>query len=179
MTNYAELHPAWQGIEQVRRALPLATEGSRSPQETKMRLVWELDAGLPRPLVNQPVFTLEGRLLGYPDIFDEDAGVVGEFDGADHLTALRRSKDVAREEGFRSVGLEYFTVTGRDITRRGFVADRMLAARRRARFLPRDRRLWTLQPPPWWEPEPTLDEILARRALDEELRLSWTAEDSA
>ncbi len=165
MLVYVEDHPAWRGVEQVRRALPLASEDSRSPNETRMRLIWQLDAGLARPLVNQPVFTRDERLLGYPDLLDVEAGVVGEFDGADHRSGIRHSHDVAREDGFRDVGLEYFKVTGPDIGRRGLVTDRMLASRERALFLPRERQAWTLEPPSWWRPEPALDEILTQRCF--------------
>jgi len=176
MLAYSGSHPGWQGVEQVRRALPLASENSRSPNETRMRLIWELDAGLPRPLVNTPVFTPEGRLPGYPDILDVEASVVGEFDGADHRSGLRQSKDVAREDGFRRSGLEYFTITGPDLGRRALVADRMLATRRRALFLPAERRLWTIDPPDWWQPEPTLDQILTERTFTEQLHAQWDLE---
>ena len=77
-----------------------------------MRLIWVLDAGLPPPRCSRPVFDRSGRLIGYPDLLDVDAGVVGEYDGADHRRALRHSRDVAREEDFRRAGLEYFKVTG-------------------------------------------------------------------
>ena len=54
-----------------------------------MRLVWVMDAGLPTPLCNEPVFSLDGQLLGYPDLFDPEAGSVGEYDGADHKDGKR------------------------------------------------------------------------------------------
>lgn len=148
--EYASGHVAWQGIERVRRALPLACEDSRSPAETRTRLVWVLDAALPAPLCNRPLFDRDGRLIGYPDLLDATAGVVGEYDGADHRDDMRHARDVARENEFRGLGLEYFTVTGPDLGRTGLVVDRMHAARSRARFEPAATRLWTLQPPPGW-----------------------------
>jgi len=63
------------------------------------------------------------------------AGVVGEFDGADHRAAIRHSKDIGREDGFRCHGLEVFRVTGLDIPHRSLVANRMAAARSRALWL--------------------------------------------
>lgn len=65
--------------------------------------------------MNVPVFTLGGRLLGYADLFDPVAGVVGEFDGADYRGAVRQSKDADREGGFRDVDLDYFKITGLDL----------------------------------------------------------------
>lgn len=64
MREYVGRHDAWTGIQRCRDAVDLADEGSRSPQETRFRLVWQLDAQRPRPLVNRPVFDLGGRLLG-------------------------------------------------------------------------------------------------------------------
>jgi hypothetical protein len=152
MGRYVCQRNAWTGVPLVRRALALASDHSRSPQESAMRLVWVLDAGLPTPLCNAPVFNRSGRLLGVPDLFDPVAGLVGEYDGADHKDRDRHRADVAREDDLRAHGLEYFTVVGGDLLERGLVAARMLRARRRARFAPEPDRQWTLTPPPWWTP---------------------------
>ncbi len=126
-------------------------------------MVWEVDAGLPRPLVNQEVFGQDGRLLCIADLFDPEAGLVVEYDGAEHRKAGRHSRDVAREERCRAVGLEYCKVTGPDMRRLDVVVDRLLATRGRARFLPEGARRWTITPPPGrFVPEP-LDELLDRR----------------
>jgi hypothetical protein len=148
LREYVEGCGGVRGVPQVRAALDLASEDSRSPNETRLRLIWELDAGLPRPLVNQEVFDHRGRLLGIPDLLDPVAGVVGEYDGADHRSALRHSADVDRESRFRAVGLEVFRVTGPDIPRRDLVVDRIRASRARARWLPAGKRAWTIEPPP-------------------------------
>ena len=42
MSQYVLQRQAWTGVEQVRDALSLARNDSRSPQETNMRLVWEI-----------------------------------------------------------------------------------------------------------------------------------------
>ena len=157
MAEYVAHRPAWTGVPRVRESLTLACDDSRSPQEVRMRLVWQIDAGLPRPLCNRPVFDLSGRLLGVPDLLDPEAGVVGEYDGADHKDLRRHRVDVAREGEFREHGLEYFTVVGGDLAERGKVVDRMLAARRRALSRPPQERQWTLTPPPWWRPGVSLD----------------------
>ena len=140
----------WTGVPVVRKSLLLAIEDSKSPPETLMRLNWVLDAGLPTPVCNQPVFDLCGNLLGYPDLFDPVAGLVGEYDGADHLERDRRRHDAMREERFRDHGLEYFALVRGDLAHPGLVVRRMQSARQRARFLPPDQRSWTLEPPPWW-----------------------------
>jgi hypothetical protein len=138
------------GVPHVRRVLPYASDDSRSPPESAMRLVWLLDAGLPAPLCNQPVFSLQGDLLGIPDLFDPEAGLVGEYDGDHHADADQRRTDREREEGFRDHGLEYFAVVKGQLGNNQRVARRMLAARRRALWLPPDQRAWTLDQPAWW-----------------------------
>ena len=91
------------GVDRVRRALPLASEHSRSPQETRLGLVWVIDAGLPPPLVNRAVQDRSGRLVGVADLLDVEAGVAGEYDGAVHRARARHRKDVERLERFRAV----------------------------------------------------------------------------
>ena len=128
--------------------------------------MWQLDAGRGRPLVNQPLFDLRGRLLGYPDLFDPDAGVVGEYDGADHRSAQRHSDDVDRESGFRDHLLEVVRFTGPDMNAPQRVTERIRAAYARARWVAPARRTWTLVPPAHWSPALSRDARLARRSLD-------------
>ena len=142
---------AWTGVPFVRKALLLAIDDSRSPQETRMRLRWVLDAGLPPPLCNRPLFDLDGNLIGIPDLLDPVAGVVGEYDGAHHKDGEQHRADVAREQRFRNHGLEYFQIVRGDLHDPRLVVDRMLNARSRARFLPPKSCSWTLTPPPWWQ----------------------------
>ncbi|CAN5564304.1 hypothetical protein BH24ACT11_BH24ACT11_14940 [soil metagenome] len=163
MQAYVSTRAGWPVVRRVRAALALSSRRSRSPNETRLRLIWELDAGLPRPLVNQPVWDRHGRLLGIADLLDVQAGVVGEFDGADHRGAARHSKDVEREQGFRDEGLEFFRVTGPDIRVRRRVIRRMLSARGRARWTIERDRTWTTAPAPGAGQEQTLDEYLDER----------------
>jgi hypothetical protein len=162
MGDYAAARTTWRRASVVATAVPLAGERSRSPAESRMRLVWVLDAGLPPPLCNRPVFDLRGRHLGTPDLLDVEAGVVGEYDGAVHLRTGRRSRDIAREGRFRGGGLEYFTVVGSDLHDRDLVVDRMLTTRDRALSLDLSRG-WTIEPPEGWEPDLSYGEELRLR----------------
>lgn len=56
------------GIGQVREALPLARERSWSPNESRLRLIGEIDAGLPRLEPTCPVLDRGGTLLGIADL---------------------------------------------------------------------------------------------------------------
>lgn len=148
--TYVESRPAWTGVYRARFAADHARHDVRSPQESLMRLAWTIDAGLPPPLCNPPVFSLGGRLLGYPDLFDPVAGVVGEYDGKHHLAEDQRSRDRAREEQFRDHGLEYVAVVRGELAYPDVVAQRLRAAYRRAAHLAPDRRRWTLGEPTWF-----------------------------
>lgn len=129
----------WKGVREVRSALALADPGSLSPQESLLRLIWELDAGYPRPRCNVAVSDLNGSWIGRPDLLSEVLAVVGEYDGAMHRGRDRHRRDVRREDLFRRCGLETFTVVGADLRNVSLVVERMHAAVSRARLaaLPR------------------------------------------
>ena len=164
LTTYALAHPAWTGIPQCRDATPHADENAWSPTEVEMRWLWTMVANHPRPLCNRPVFDVSGRHVGTPDLIDPMAGVVGEYEGALHLTGRRRARDLDREAAFRSLGLEYVTMVARDRRDHGAFVERLRGAYDRARFEPERSRRWTLDPPPWWTPTAT---VAQRRRLDQ------------
>ena len=176
LTSLAELrrHAAtlgtWTGIPRARRALDLADENSWSPAETLMRLVWMLDAGLPRPMCNVAIFDLRGGHLATVDLLDVEAGVVGEYDSALHLVGTKRAEDVRREADLRAAGLEHFTLVTGDLSQPEVGVRRMLAARDRARFAAPSQRAWTIEPPRWWV---RTDSVERRRALTDVQRATW------
>lgn len=153
--DYVARRGGARGTPLARSALALADEHSASPQEPRFRLVWQLDAGWARPLVNRDVLDLEGRFLGRPDLLDPDRGIVGEFAGAVHRSRARHRRDVLREDLFRRAGLEYVEVVGADLADVPLVIDRMEAAAARAGRQPRR---WQLGPPPV-----PLDDLLDQR----------------
>lgn len=147
MQAYVEEHRAWRRAAALPGALELASEHSLSPPEVGLRLAWRIDADLPPVLVNCPVHDRGGRLLGIADLLDVEAGLAVEFDGAEHRTASRHTRDVAKDEAFRSRRLEVTRVTGRDLRDRELVVRRLHAARARARFESVTERLWVPRPP--------------------------------
>jgi hypothetical protein len=153
------------GVAQARKALGLAHENSWSPRESETRLVWELEAGLPRPIPNPPIFDLSGRHLGTPDLLLPDVGLAIEYDGQEHLERGRRFVDVRREERFRDCGLESLVVQADDYRDREALVIRMVRAYRRAQ---RARaQSWTLDAPAWWV---RTDTVARRRALPPDRR---------
>ena len=129
-------------------ALALADAGSRSPTETWLRVFCHRRLGLRALRTNQPIFDLYGRLVCIADLVDEQAGLVLEYDGAEHRTAERQHRDVVRTEACRAVGLEQCTVTSKDLRDTDALAARISASRRRA--AEQKRRAWTLERPPGW-----------------------------
>lgn len=121
-----------RSVSVVRRARALAVERSMSPMETRMRLVWLLDAGLPPPLCNWPVNRVDGGYLGRPDLLDPVTGLFGEYDGRDHREREQHRRDVGRQEAFERAGLRGFTVVAGDLDDREMVVDRMRTAYGRA-----------------------------------------------
>lgn len=147
LREYTDAHGRWRRSTRIRPVLELASEHSRSPRETALRIVWRLDAGLPAPLANCPIHDFDRRLLGVADLLDTEAGLVVEFDGAEHRGAGRHTRDVAKDHSLRQVGLEVTRVTGTDLRDTGLVVRRLCEARHRAAFTPADRRRWQARPP--------------------------------
>lgn len=156
------------GIPQARDALAEGDENAWSPREVMMRRIW-IDSGLNRPLCNAPVFTLEGRHVGTPDLFDPSSGLAGDYDGWIHLQSDQRARDVRREADFRDVGLEYVTMVGADARNSTHFVDRLRNAHARALAGASPRR-WTVEPPAWWTPTVTVEQ---RRNLEDWQRVRW------
>lgn len=168
MEEHALAHPAYTGVPQCRDALPLVSENCWSPQEQRMLSVWELDAALPRPLVNQPLFDLRGHHIGTPDLVDVRAGVLGQYDGGLHLVGDAPERDATRDSVYARHGLETVTARAGDLGG-GFVAALRSAYARAARR-PQADRTWTADLPSWWVPTFTVEQ---RRALCAEDRERW------
>ncbi|KQY56958.1 MULTISPECIES: hypothetical protein [unclassified Nocardioides] len=162
-------HPGWTGAPQLREASAFLEENSWSPWEQRTSLVWQIDAELPKPMANRPIFDRYGNHLGTPDLLDEVAGVVMEYDGGVHLAPGREVIDATRLERFRNVGLECLTVRRGETTFRESLAGRMRATRERAQFAAPSRRHWTTELPRWWIPTFTVEE---RRNLGESERVA-------
>jgi hypothetical protein len=132
MKAYLATKVGRRGVSRVLAALDLADDRSLSPKESVLRLIWCLDAGLPRPKMNWPVADEEGRFIGRPDLLCEELAVIGEFDGALHRSRARHRDDLRRDDQFRAVGLEPFRVVGADLADLPLVLGRIRRAVERA-----------------------------------------------
>ncbi|MFD1947993.1 hypothetical protein [Nocardioides aestuarii] len=97
LADYAAALGPRPGIRRFREALSRADENAWSPQESRMRLVWTHHRPGTVLSANRPVFDHAGRHLLTPDLLDERAGIVGEYDGAVHLDDTTRRRDLDRE----------------------------------------------------------------------------------
>jgi hypothetical protein len=150
LCTYVAQRRKWAGLRQLRAALPLVEASVRSPWESRLRMVYVLEAGLPRPYVNQPVFDTYGRFVAIPDLLDQEAGLAVEYDGSGHRERAQHNRDNVREEAMEDVGLIVVRADSYDMRhRRAELLERLLAARRRGLSRVRTRDRWTLQPPSW------------------------------
>jgi hypothetical protein len=154
------------GIQRARDALVEADENSWSPRETQMRGVWTRRAGLARPLCNAPVFTTDGQHVATPDLVDPRLGLIGLYNGRDHLTLVGASTDRDQEATYRDLGLETVTMLATDWGDLHGFTDRVRQAAERARER-HGVQPWTLTPPPSWVSTSTVER---RRALTAEQR---------
>ena len=173
LADFLETQYGWTGVPRARRAAPHADENSWSPREVQLRGVWTQEAGLRRPLCNQPVFDVRtGAHIGTPDLFDPVAGVGGEYDGDLHLVRSQRDHDLRREGAFRAHNIEVATMTASDRGDPWAFVERLHTAYRHAERHPVAGRTWTIEQPHWWTDTST---VALRRALTADQRRRFLA----
>jgi hypothetical protein len=74
-----------RGVRRLKEVLPLVDGGAASPRESALRLLF-IDAGLPKPTTQIPIFDHSGRLLRTVDMGWEEFMVAAEYDGDQHRT---------------------------------------------------------------------------------------------
>lgn len=170
LATYAAVLGPRPGIRRFREALSRADENSWSPQESRMRLAWTDHRPGTVLAANRPVFDSRGRHLLTPDLLDERAGIVGEYDGAVHLEDHTRRRDLDREALCRDVGLELVTMMSAGRADAASFTARLDAAYRRSAARADASRSWTTEQPPWWVDTST---VARRRALTTSERALW------
>jgi hypothetical protein len=112
-----ELACVRRGGPLAREVLPLLEPRVASPMETRLRLLL-VDAGLPRPVVNWPVFDAAGGWIAVPDLQYPRQKVAIEYEGAHHLTRGQLRRDIRRDELYRDEGWILIKVTYEDLVLR-------------------------------------------------------------
>jgi hypothetical protein len=146
ISGYVASHPGMKGIPAARTAAALLDPRAESCPESRLRVVWVLEAGLPVPEVNVDVVDEDGFLLGRADLFDPDAAMAGEYDGSVHRDMAQHTADNAREEGFERHNAVVVRATSIDLwPRRPQLVRRILAAHADGMARDRSRDRWGLR----------------------------------
>ncbi|MFI6997946.1 hypothetical protein [Nocardia sp. NPDC050175] len=112
------------GISQARRTIGFLDARSESVGESRSRVMFRRH-GLPIPAQQGEVRSAAGEFLGRVDFYDQEAGVVGEFDGQVKYGRLLTSrqepgdivfKEKVREDAIRDTGLRVVRWTWQDLT---------------------------------------------------------------
>jgi hypothetical protein len=149
VARYADKHPRARGRPLLKRALPLVDARSRSVGESRLRVLWIVEAGLARPECNPHLIDDLGQVVGMPDLLLVASGLVGEYDGAHHRDLRAHTLDNAREEDFESLGLVVVRATSLDLgPRRLVTVRRLLAGQQRALALGSGGADWGWRPGP-------------------------------
>lgn len=110
----ADEHRGARGIRKLRQAIAVMDPGAQSPQETRIRLLL-MNAGLPRPRTQIPVFDpLESRCY-YVDMGWEELRVGIEYEGDYHSTDRDRYvRDIKKRDALTRLGWRIVWVVRED-----------------------------------------------------------------
>jgi hypothetical protein len=81
----AKRYSGARGVKMLKNLIPLVDGGAASPRESWLRLIY-IDAGLPKPRTQIPIFDTDGTILRTVDMGWEEFKVVSEYDGDQHRT---------------------------------------------------------------------------------------------
>ncbi|GAB3128140.1 hypothetical protein [Glaciibacter psychrotolerans] len=125
LTKAAREFRGHRGVRNVRAALERVRTDVDSRPETWTRLLL-IDAGLPEPVVNLPIYSASGERLGKPDLAYQEARTLLEYEGDEHRVSKSRFRsDIARRERFEANGWRVIRVTADDV----FTSPRVFVAR--------------------------------------------------
>lgn len=99
------------GAPKLRQALDLVRSGSASPPETHLRLAL-MQAGLPEPELNVPIYDHEGHLLGRSELAYVRKRVVFEYESDHHRVEQRQwDRDIGKYQHYEEAGWKVVRVT--------------------------------------------------------------------
>ncbi len=123
---YAAGCRGWRGVRRCAEVLSHVDGAAESPMESRLRMVL-VEGGLPRPVVNMPLYDADGAFLGRPDL--RIGHVVIEYDGAVHREAGVFGRDLRRQNLLIDAGYVVLRYGAGDVVGR---ADAIVAQVRRA-----------------------------------------------
>lgn len=108
-------HPRHRGIGRLVEAMEMADPRSESPMESRVRAHLVI-AGLPKPIVQQPLDDESGGFIGRPDLYYAHARLAIEYDGASHRDSF--AADNRRQNRLIEAGYRVLRFTAGDILHR-------------------------------------------------------------
>ena len=122
------MRPGGRGAARARKVLPLADQRAESPMESVFR--WLIhSAGLPAPVLQYTVQSIDGMFLGRADFAWPGKKVIVEFDGDGHRDRKVFVNDNRRQNGLVAAGWTVLRFTSADVLGR---PDYVIAAIRTA-----------------------------------------------
>ena len=112
LSEWAAANSRRPGIRHLREVIRHAEPLSQSPMESRLRMVLVL-GGLPRPRAQVDIHDAQGRFLGRPDLYYEDAKLGIEYDGSGHKNSI--VADNHRQNNLLSVGVRLLRFTAPDV----------------------------------------------------------------
>jgi len=109
---YAAGCRGWRGVRRCAEALGHVDGAAESPMESRLRMLL-VQAGLPRPVVNQPLYDAYGCFLARPDLRIEH--VLVEYDGSVHRDRDQFNRDLRRQNRLVDAGFTVLRYTGADV----------------------------------------------------------------
>ena len=93
----------YPGKVRARSTLEWLDPAAESPQESRLRVILR-EARLPRPRVNALIRDRAGHPVARGDLVFDEAMLVVEYDGNDHLTPERQRRDAERRANLQALG---------------------------------------------------------------------------
>lgn len=104
----------YRGKAAVREALGWLDGAAESPQESRLRVALRR-GGLPQPRVNAEIRDRSGRFVARCDLVFDEARLVVEYDGVDHLTRTRQRRDAERRAELQALGWMVLELNAHDL----------------------------------------------------------------
>ncbi len=115
LTSALDRYRGRRGMARLSSALPLLSDHADSPAESVLRVAIIL-AGLPSPVVNEPVVDSRGRFLATPDLSWPSRKVVLEYEGDHHRSDRRQWHiDLERYATLQDAGLTVVRAAAPDL----------------------------------------------------------------
>ena len=111
---YMTTHARRKGVAQLRQVIELAEPASESAMETRLRLLL-VQAGLPRPEAQVPLYDERGRFLGRPDLYYRPRRLCVEYDGGTNRDSLL--EDTRRQNRLLNAGFRLLRFAAADVHR--------------------------------------------------------------